>query len=171
MIFLIFLNLTSRVLVSVHFPFSRDCALTAGLSPACSESAWTKGGGLLHHSPSFPFLRAASTFPYGASRGRDPATQQTLIDCDSSVQGKRSCQALEPNSSSGAQKLSFPGSCSPNFRLAILHVAAHTDQPIVNQGPRPQPRTPSAGHRLFRKRSTFAKLRRRCEPFGCNCEE
>ena len=36
------------------------------------------------------------------------------------MQGKRSCQALETNLGSRAQKLSFPGSCLPNFRLATL---------------------------------------------------
>ena len=85
-----------------------------------------------------------------------------MIDCDSSVQGKRSCQALETNSGSGAQKLSFPGSCLPNFRLAIPQalvravmlqrtltrnshtalVASRSRKAIVNLSPRPQPRTP-----------------------------
>ena len=119
--------------------------------------------------PPFPQHTLSSRSLTGPPRGRDQATQQILIDCDSSVEGTRSCQALETNYISGAQKLSFPGSCLSNFRLAILQalvravmlqrtptrnsrtavVASRSRKPIVNLGPRPQSRSPATGHRLF----------------------
>ena len=112
--------------------------------------------------PAYPFFAQSRPLLTGHPRGRHPATQQTLIDCDSSVQGKRSCQALETNSGSRAQKTQFPW---PNFRLVILQavvlqraltrnsctafVASRSRKPIVNLGTRPQPRTQATGHRLF----------------------
>ena len=58
--------------------FCQDCALTVGLTPASSESAWRKGGGLHHHSPIIPFLRAASTSPHGASPRTRPGHNNQL---------------------------------------------------------------------------------------------
>ena len=78
-----------------------------------------EGSSTIH--PAYPFFAQPRPLLTGPPRGRDPATQHIMIDCDSSVQGKRSCQALDTNSGSGTQKkLSFPGSCLPSFRLAIL---------------------------------------------------
>ena len=101
----------------------------------CGERVEASSTILLAH-PLFAQPRLLLT---GHPRGRGPATQQILIDCGSSRQGKRSCQALETNFSSGAQKPCFPGSCLPNFRLpfckngADCHVAAHTDPQLMHR--------------------------------------
>ena len=52
------------VLVFCALSFFQDCALTAGLTPASSESACGKGGGFLHHIPPArfsPWTRLAPT--------------------------------------------------------------------------------------------------------------
>ena len=97
--------------------FCQDCALTAGLMPASSESAERKGWRPPPpFPPPYPFFAQPRPLLTGPPRGRDPATQQILIDCDSSVQRKRSCQALETNSvQEHKKKLIFPGCCLPNF--------------------------------------------------------
>ena len=67
---------------------------------------------------------------------------------------------------------------------AGCHVAAHTDPKVTHRfgcvqvskahrqpGPTATAQNSSNWASSFRKRSTFVKLRRRCEPFGCDFEE
>ena len=125
--------------------------------------------------PAYPFFAPPRPLLKWPPRGRDPATQHILIDCDSSVHGNRSYHALETNSGSGAQKLTACAGVG-------CHVAAHTDpQPTHRFGcvqvSKAQPGSTATAQNSsnwassFRKRSTFSKLRCRCEPFVCNCEE
>ena len=63
------------------FSFGQDCPLTAGLTPASSESAWRKGGGLPHHSPIIPFSsHSLDLSSRGFSADATPATTANLIE-------------------------------------------------------------------------------------------
>ena len=113
-------------------------------------------------------MEASSTISSRSLDFRDPATQSTLIDCGSLVQGKRSSQALETNSGSRAQNSASFSLVCPTFdwpfckRWFGLSCCAHTDPQLMHRfgcvqvskshrqlGPRPQPGTSATGHRLF----------------------
>ena len=71
--------------------FCQDCALIVELTPASSESAWRKGGGLLHHFlPTYSFFAQSRPLHTGALRGRDLHQQQTA-NSDRSPLAVRSC--------------------------------------------------------------------------------
>ena len=167
--------------MSVHFLLSRLRA-DRGSHPHVSELLWRKRGGLSHRSPNIPFLRAAPTSPQ-LPRGHDLATQQTLIHCHSSVQGKRSYHAFETNKSLFKKaKLSFPGLFAQlSTGASGCHVAAHTDPRLMHDcgcvqvskvhHSRPQPRTPGTGHRLFASTPRLSSHSVDAIPSVCDCEE
>ena len=162
----------SRLGVCAH-PFVKTARFPRGSHPQVQS--------LRGERVDFPKNRSLDLSSCGLLSERDPTTQKILIHCDSSVHGKRSCQALETNSGSRSQKLSFPDSYLNNFRLAILQelVRAVMFQRTLTRNSRTalvasRSRKPTATAQnssnwapSFPKRPTFAKLRR----FGCDCEE
>ena len=152
---------TGRVLVSGPCPFVKTARLPRGSRPQVQSGERVEASSTI--PPAYTFFAQPRLLLTVPPRGRDPATQQILIDCDSSVQGKRSCQALETNSNSGAQKTQFPwllfDQLSTGYSASAgagCDVAAHTNPQLThrfgcvdNLGPRLQPRTPATGHRLF----------------------
>ena len=85
-------------------PFVKTARLPRASRPQVQSRRGEKVEASSTSPPAYPFFVQAGPLLTGPLRGRDPATQQILVDCDSSVQRKRSCQALEINSDSGAQK-------------------------------------------------------------------
>ena len=96
--------------------FRQDCAHTAGLTPASSESAWRKGGGLLHHpSREHHSLRIEDASGTLITNTLSEGSPDTLTQAQ--VGGKRQKLLSEPKSSTQSRCIS---ACTHDYCHDVL---------------------------------------------------